>query len=341
MARDEKDYAAQRTLETYDKELEEARRRTRELSTLLDISMVLPATSDLDNLLDAIINKSVELFEAADAGVLFLYDPHEEALIARASIGYWQEPLSQVRLRPGEAIAGKVFQRGEALLCSHPDEIAEAMENVREGNRACLDEARGELTQPRSAVSVPLMSRDSVLGALVLVNLRRYAAFSASDARFLQAIANQIAIVVENALLYEELQRKETLRGELLAKAISAQEEERKRIARELHDQAIQSLSAVLVRLGAIEEGISRRPEETRDQVREVRDLMTAAIGEVRQVALDLRPSALDDLGLVPAPSRRSASRKPALPSAGTPAASSGGSRRRWRPPSSASFRRR
>lgn len=209
MTTDEKDHAVQHSHETCDEELEEARRQTRELSTLLNICMALPATIDLDNLLHAIISKSVEPFEAADAGVVFLYDPQEEVLTPRASMGYRQEPMSQVRLRPGEAMAGKVFQRGEPLLCSHPDEVADAMENLGEANRIRLEKARGQLAQPRSAVSVPLVSRDSVLGALTVVNLRRYAAFSASDVHFLQAIANQMAIVVENACLWAEVSRTE------------------------------------------------------------------------------------------------------------------------------------
>jgi signal transduction histidine kinase len=211
MVGDEKDNTPPVTQETCDEELEEARRRARELSTLLDISMALPATTDLDNLLNAIITKSVEPFEAADAGVVFLYDPQEEVLIPRASMGYRQEPLSQVRLRPGEAMAGKVLRRGEPLLASHPDEVAEAMENLREENRFRLDRARGQLAQPRSAVSVPLVSRDSVLGALTVVNLRRYAAFSNDDVHFLQAIANQMAIVVENAQLWTEISRAQAL----------------------------------------------------------------------------------------------------------------------------------
>jgi signal transduction histidine kinase len=207
MARDQKHQTAQQAQETCDDELEEARQRTRELSTLLDISMALPATTDLDNLLHAIISKSVEPFEAADAGVVFLYDPQEEVLIPRTSLGYEQEPLSQVRLKPGEAMAGKVFQQGEPLLGSRPDEVADAMENVREENRLRLEKARGQLPHPRSAVSVPLVCRDSVLGALTVVNFRRYAAFSTTDVHFLQAIANQMAIVVENARLWAEVSR--------------------------------------------------------------------------------------------------------------------------------------
>ncbi len=193
--------------------LEHICQRVAELATLLDISIALPATTDTDRLLEAIVAKSVEPFEAADAGVLFLYDAEEGALVAKASIGYRQEPLSRVRLRPGEAIAGKVYQRGEPRLCANPDEIAEDMEDVRRENQVHLEKARGNLAQSQSAISVPLMSKDAVLGAFTLANLRRDGAFSAGDLRLLQAIANQIAMVLENARLWAEVSRTEA-RGE-------------------------------------------------------------------------------------------------------------------------------
>ncbi|MGB6838173.1 MAG: ATP-binding protein [Dehalococcoidia bacterium] len=189
--------------------LEHICQRVAELATLLDISMALPATTDTDHLLEAIVAKSVEPFEAADAGVLFLYDAEEGALVPKASIGYRQEPLSRVRLKPGEAIAGKVYQRGEPRLCANPDQIAENMADVGGENQVYLEKARGNLAQAQSAICVPLVSKDAVLGAFTLANLRRDGAFSAGDLRLLQAIANQIAIVLENARLWVEVSRTE------------------------------------------------------------------------------------------------------------------------------------
>jgi two-component system sensor histidine kinase UhpB len=81
--------------------------------------------------------------------------------------------------------------------------------------------------------------------------------------------------------------------------AISAQEEERKRIARELHDETAQSLTSLLVRLRIAER--AQTPEDMRKAIAEVRELTTRTLDEVRNLAVELRPSALDDLGLVPA----------------------------------------
>jgi signal transduction histidine kinase len=185
--------------------------RTRDLIALLDIAIALPATTDLDGLLRTIIAKSLQPFEAADAGILFLYEPEEGCLIPRASIGYKQEPLARVRLRPGEALAGKSFQRREPLVCVNAEAIALNVQSLRPANRGHLEEARSGLGQPQSVICVPLISGDSALGALLLVNLRHRGAFSPDDQELLQAIANQVAIVVENARLWAETSRVQAL----------------------------------------------------------------------------------------------------------------------------------
>ncbi len=181
-----------------------ARQSAEELATLLDLSKAFAQATDLDSLLETALARSIALYEAADAGSIFLYNPDEGCLMARASIGYETEPLSRVRLKPGEAIMGKVFQRGQALLCVNPEEIASNIANLRKENQAHFEGARPGVRQPRSAMCAPLIAKDSVLGALILVNLRRQGAFSAADLRFLQAVANQIAIVLENARLWTE-----------------------------------------------------------------------------------------------------------------------------------------
>lgn len=85
----------------------------------------------------------------------------------------------------------------------------------------------------------------------------------------------------------------------LSRRILQAQEEERHRLARELHDEAAQALTSLLVRLRLLER--AHTPEEAQKRVQELRELTAAALEDVRRVALDLRPTILDDLGLAPA----------------------------------------
>ena len=98
-----------------------------------------------------------------------------------------------------------------------------------------------------------------------------------------------------------ELQQKEDVRTHLLARVIAAQEDERKRVARELHDETGQSLSAVLMGLGSAVEALPRDPVKTGEILDDVRDVAVQTLEGVRQIILGLRPALLDDLGLAPA----------------------------------------
>lgn len=100
----------------------------------------------------------------------------------------------------------------------------------------------------------------------------------------------------------EELRHKEQMRSQLLRQVIFAQEEERQRIARELHDQIGQTLTSILVGLKVIE--TTDASENVHARVAELRSFVTQAFDEVHNLALNLRPSVLDDLGL-PAALRR------------------------------------
>jgi signal transduction histidine kinase len=99
--------------------------------------------------------------------------------------------------------------------------------------------------------------------------------------------------------LYRELQVREEWRGQLLAKVIGAQEDERKRLARELHDETSQTLSALAMRL---ETAVAAFPHDlARQRLVEAKDLTVRILDELHRLIYDLRPSVLDDLGLLSA----------------------------------------
>lgn len=96
-----------------------------------------------------------------------------------------------------------------------------------------------------------------------------------------------------------QLEQDATQLRQLSHQILQAQEDERQRLARELHDEAAQALTSLLVRLRLLER--AHTPEEAQLRVAELRELTAQALEDVRRVALDLRPTILDDLGLAPA----------------------------------------
>lgn len=118
--------------------------------------------------------------------------------------------------------------------------------------------------------------------------------------RFLRAfeVETQRHIAELQAARLEEAERRETLRGELLRRVVAAQEAERQRIARELHDATGQALTALGLGLRGIATAMKDDGEQTAHRLRQLETLSATALDELRHLIADLRPSHLDDLGL-------------------------------------------
>jgi signal transduction histidine kinase len=121
------------------------------------------------------------------------------------------------------------------------------------------------------------------------------------DNRVQERTAAYQAAATENARLYAEVQRKEQLRRELLHRVISAQEEERKRIARELHDETSQSLSALMVGLDTVQMASSKDIHQAGSRLSSCKSIAGTLLKNIHRIIADLRPTLLDDLGLAPA----------------------------------------
>ncbi|MDP2948216.1 MAG: GAF domain-containing sensor histidine kinase [Chloroflexota bacterium] len=130
---------------------------------------------------------------------------------------------------------------------------------------------------------------------------RQQRPFEERDVRLLVAIGHQVGVAVQNARLWQELKEKERARSELLEKLISAQEEERQRIARELHDDMAQGLTALLMGLARLEHPTTGVSPEMVGTIDTVKQFASQALDDTRRMILDLRPAVLDDLGLVSA----------------------------------------
>lgn len=148
-------------------------------------------------------------------------------------------------------------------------------------------------------VTVPARARGAVLG-VVGVGWDPPKPVLRSERDLLEALAGLVGIAIDNATLLDDLQRKEDSMQALVRKTLTAQEEERKRIARELHDETSQVLSALLMNISMLE---SHAPQDAdgRARVEAVKNLAEEAARNLDAMLFDLRPALLDELGLIPA----------------------------------------
>ncbi len=167
---------------------------------------------------------------------------------------------------------------------------------------AVLTEAAERIASGEMASPIPPLGEDEVgrLGRSLegmRVTLKESLEGVARANRELEARVEERTRELER--LYRELREREEARGQLLRKVISAQEEERKRIARELHDDTSQALAALVM---GLETALAPLPPSgSRERLEEVKTLAVRTLEEVHRLIFDLRPSVLDDLGLLSA----------------------------------------
>ena len=147
----------------------------------------------------------------------------------------------------------------------------------------------------RFMAALPVLQQEKVAGSLVVVGNARDP-FTALDTSFLVALGQQVGAALENADLNRRLQTRTHELERLQARMVARFEEERERLSRELHDETAQILAAVNLRLGVIAE---QAPEQAEGLDR-IRSLVGETIQSLRGVTRNLRPVALDDLGLLP-----------------------------------------
>ncbi|RMF00249.1 MAG: HAMP domain-containing protein [Chloroflexi bacterium] len=146
--------------------------------------------------------------------------------------------------------------------------------------------------------TVPLKARGQTVGALS-VAAGSLKAFDEAEMALLATVGQQIGVALENARLWEEVRQREQVRGELLKRIISAQEEERRCIARELHDGIGQSLNALVFGLNTVDASLQQKSEQVPTQIARLKISASDTVKELQNIIYDLRPSLLDDLGLV------------------------------------------
>ena len=184
----------------------------------------------------------------------------------------------------------------------HPPETAlSSAEHVcRGGVPVALNDpgAGGERASWNHAytAALPILRDDEIVGALVVVGEARDP-FTVLDNRFLLAFGQQVGASLANERLHRNLEHRTEELERLQARMVRQHEEERNRLWRELHDETAQLLAALNMQLGMLQE---RAEPAMAPGLERAKDLVGEGIRSIRSVTRNLRPMALDDLGLVP-----------------------------------------
>jgi PAS domain S-box-containing protein len=245
-------------------------------TALCDLLQDLQYCQDSTRILEALIDKVISLswMGMTATAVGFLVRDQALEMMAQRNLNPKQVKRCK-RLVLGECLCGKVAETGLFLMCDS-------------SNRDHIIHNEG-MGQHRHAV-MPISYEGRVLGILTLY-LNGEEDLDAFQLDFLKAATAATGTALAEQLARETAKR---IREKSVAKIISSQEDERKRVARELHDQVCQSLSAILLDVQAH----GSQNESIREIARGCENRIRGLIDEVRQMAVQLRPTILDDYGL-------------------------------------------
>jgi signal transduction histidine kinase len=257
---------------------ESATRWSRQLESLHEVIRSIAEETDLERLLELVCRRLRELI-GARLTLIGLPTPSGELRIAAvdgegdAASGLLDHRLS------GHSKSSRVLERRQSAR----------VDSILDDPEVDQDEARR--MGVRTGLYVPLVARGRAIGIVAVHDKTgKEARFSEADLRLAEMFAARAAVAVD---LSERVAR-DTVR-----RVIEAQELERRRLARELHDETGQALTSILLGLRGIR--AARNATEAEQVETELRDIVVQALQDVRSLAVELRPTALDDFGLVPA----------------------------------------
>jgi signal transduction histidine kinase len=256
---------------------ESSTRWLRQLESLSEIGNALASELELEPLLALVARR---LRELVDARIVLIALPDSDGTLrVAAAEGERAFGLHGMPLEHGTSKAGRVLDRGRS----------ERVDSVLEDPE--IDQAAARRLGVHAGLYVPLVVQGRSIGVVIAhdkagPNPR----FTDDDLRLAETLAARAAVAVD---LTERVSR------DAMRRVVEAQELERKRVARELHDETGQALTSVLLGLKSIEGHLAT--DEGRAALTALRDQVAATLQDVRRLALELRPAALDDFGLVPA----------------------------------------
>src|SRR5688572_305559 len=258
---------------------------------LLEAARVINSSLELEAVLRQILSLAVRNL-SAESGSVMLLDEITGELKVHVAEGPRAKTVTGKRQKIGQGVAGWVAEHGKPLLLHGALDEAEV-----EDPDIKLICRRGDV---RDAVCSPLIAEEDTIGVISLSNRLGPTPFSTDDLDLLTGLANQAALAIRNARAYDDVRRQRITVERLLHEITRAQEEERRRIAVQIHDGPAQTMFAALRNLQTVQAVAATDRSKVPEMMEGVERTILTAIEETRGVMLDLRPSGLDDLGLIP-----------------------------------------
>lgn len=172
---------------------EETQRRLQESEMLNRVRASIISALELDKVLQVIIDSAVQAVPSSQRGALHLWDEEARRLLIGASSGFATAPACMESLSPGEGCPGRAFEHRQPVI----------VDNAEQDYRV----AAALPTDARSVVSIPLVVKGRGIGTITLESVTEYGAFNRDDLALLSAFADQAAIAIDNATLYQAEQR--------------------------------------------------------------------------------------------------------------------------------------
>jgi signal transduction histidine kinase len=253
---------------------EAATRWSVQLESLNEVADALVAEFDLARLLQLVVDRLQSLIDAA---AVYIHLPFGDGARVEAVSGDDHTHVGMEIPRISKTVAIMRRRRSERV-----DSVIDDPE---------MDQASARRLGMRTALYVPLLLQGEAIGVLTARDkIGSDPRFTDEDLRIAEVFAQRASVAVERSRLVAR---------ESLQRVVTAQEAERRRLARELHDETGQALTSILLGLRSVDEA----PDDAGrvHALGELRDLVRSTLQDVRRLAVDLRPTALDDFGLVPA----------------------------------------
>lgn len=246
-------------------------------------------TADLQ--LDMIVRLVADLVvETTEADVCFLHlvDKARSRLVLVGATPPFDRLAGTIELELGEGIAGWVAAHGEPAVLFD--------DKFTDPRYKYIPELRGE--DYTTLVSVPLSEGGGHVIGVLNVHSKRPRQYTEADVALLMRVARLVARSVENARLHQQLAAREATLERFAASTVEAQEQERRRVAGDIHDGISQRLVSLWYRLSAASQTDSDAVRA--EELERAKELTAAALDDARVAVSGLRPSTLDDLGLGP-----------------------------------------